>query len=138
MKRLLSFNADAIINTEIINYYGIKYCGKCEIGKLDYKSSHAIKQALNHSVREKFPEADKVIASQYVSCIIKYVMHLEPEIAEILTQDEDSVAIYMGVVGALRRNFINEFSEIMIGSEEICIIVVNKLLERLERLFFGK
>ena len=136
MKRLVDYN-DKIINNTVLQYYGVEYSSQRDLSDIDRHFAHAIMQALKHSVYGKYPNADKDVVKQYVGCLIRYVLHIDIDVALLLTQDLKYIGIYRYLVNLLRRSLIKDYAaDNRLSNEEIYAIVIKRLLRQLEELFF--
>ena len=135
MKRLVDYN-DKIINDTVLEYYGVTYSEKRDITDVDKVFGNAILQAIKHVVRGKYPNADEEVIHQYVGCLMRYVLHLHIDIAMALTPELKCKGIYRYVVNSIRKCFIKDYADSGMSNEEIYSIVIEKLLGKLEQLFF--
>ena len=136
MKRLIIGSADRIINTAVLDYYGIECSDQRDIGNLDRGIAYAIGQELKHTVKLKYPDAKEKDVSQFVSTIICYLMHMEPEIAVELTKGEPFINECGRVVDATRTKLTQKYAGSCLPNEELYRIIATEMLEDLERKFF--
>jgi len=136
MKRLISSSTAGIINASVINFYNIECSEQRDIGNLDKSTAYAIRQAMVHVLQMRYPKAEGQKVNQFVSCIIRYIMHMEPEIAGKLTENEPLLCTWGRVVDGVRQNLIKAYAGSEMSNEKVIAAIVPKLLNELERTFF--
>lgn len=136
MKRLISSSTAGIINAAVIHYYGLECSEQRDISNLDKSTAYGIKQAMVHVLQMRYPKAEEKQVNQFVSCIIRYIMHMEPEIAGKLTENEPLLCTWGRVVDGIRQTLIKAYVGSEMSNEKVIAAIVPKLLNELERTFF--
>jgi len=132
MKRLIACSAAGIINTAVMNFYGIQ----CSIINPDQLAAYAIMQAIKCAVGHKYPKAKEDDVHQFVACIVQNILHIDPEIVLELTSEKPSLRIWQDVVDSIRTNLIKRYAGSQMTNDKIYEIVTDKLLAELESRFF--
>lgn len=140
MKRLIVSNineqADAIINKAVLDFYGIDCSDQRDISKLDISTVYGNMQAMKYVVSRKYPDTEEKEVSQYVASIIRFVMHMEPEIALGLTKGEPFLDDCGRVVDKSRVKLTKKYAGSCLPNEELYKVIVRELLIDLEGKFF--
>ena len=136
MKRLISSSTAGIINAAVIHYYGLECSEQRDLANLDPNTAYAITQAMKFAVQKKYPKAEEKQVNQLVVCVIRYIMHMEPEIAGKLTEKEPLLCAWGRVVDAIRKKLIKADAGSELSNEKVIAAIVPKLLKELERTFF--
>ena len=136
MKRLFQQHADAIINTKIMELYGIVVSAKRDISNPDKMTAYAIKQALLHAIRAKYSNASNETTDQFVCVVIDSIMHLDPIIAFSLTGDKASLRIWEDIIDTMRKKITWRYAGSCMSNEKLYEIIVENMLKDLENRFF--
>ena len=136
MKRLFQQKVDAIINTKILELYGIVLSANRDISNPDKVSAYAIKQALLHAISAKYPKASHETAEQFVCVVIDSIMHLDPIVAFSLTGDKPSLRIWEDIIDTIRKKITWRYAGSSMSNEKLYEIIVENMLEDLENRFF--
>ena len=136
MKRLISSSTAGIINASVIYFYNIECSEQRDVGVLDKDTAYAIKQAMVHVIQNRYPEAKEKQVNQFAACVIRYIMHMEPEIAEKLTENEPLLCTWGRVVDAIRQKLVKTYAQSELSNEKVIAAIVPKLLEEFESTYF--
>ena len=136
MKRLISSSTAGIINAAVLQYYNIECNEQRDIGNLNKSTAYAIKQAMVHSIHNRYPKAEEKQVNQFVSCIIRYIMHMEPEIAGKLTENEPLLCTWGRVIDDIRQKLIKVYAGSEMSNDKVIAAIVPELLKELERTYF--
>lgn len=136
MKRLIKSNAAGIINETVLQHYGIELSERRDIANIDERTAYAIKQAMVHVLQMRYPKAEAQKVNQFVSCIIRYIMHMEPEIVLKLTENEPLLCTWGRVVDGIRRSLIKTHAGSEMSNDKVIVTIVPELLKELERTYF--
>lgn len=136
MKRLIIGNTDETINGKVLEYFGLEYCGQGNIANPDQHSATFIMHEIIRVVKETHPDFEYDLVHQFAAVIMRYVMHLQPDIALSVTRYENDLSFYHQVVDFLRDKYTKLYADSTMKNEDIYPIIVRIMLGRLEHLFF--
>ena len=137
MKRLFyQQRADAIINQAVLDHFAIKVNPQRDIGNPDKITVYAIMRAMEFVVAQKHPQTSKASVTQFVSCVMQSIMHIELQILQEMINKKPSLAIWGEIVDSMRDKLIEHYAGSHLTNEEIYERVVKELLLDLESRFF--
>ena len=136
MKRLFYQHANAVINQKVLDHFAISVNPKRDISNPDKMTAYAIKQALLHAIRAKYPIASNETTEQFVCVVIDSILHLDPIIAFSLTGDKPSLRIWEDIIDTIRKKVTWRYAGSSMSNEKQYEIIVENMLEDLENRFF--
>lgn len=136
MRRLFFQQADSIINQAVLTYFAIECNEKRDIAQPDKITVYAIMRAMEVVIVQKHPQASKTAVIQFVSCVMKSIMHIEPKLLPEIISKQASLAIWHEIVDSMRQKLIAHYAGSHLTNEEIYERVAKELLLDLESRFF--
>lgn len=134
MKRLMENRASRLVNRTVLNFYEINLNQRKDLAYLDKTTIHGIKQAMLVAVAHRYPDAADWIVDLLVSCILRYVMHLDPQIVQEETNENAQLLLWGSVVTAIREFSATKFADSSLPNEILVPHVVEEILIGLEKL----
>ena len=139
MKRLRAIEqkASRLVNQTVLDFYGIKLNPKKDLENLDKVTIHAIKQAMIFAVTHRYPDQFDWITDLMISCVLSFVMHLDPHIVRGETKTDAQLLLWGNVVAAIREFSATKYASSSLPNETVIPIVVEEILVGLEKLIMG-
>ena len=139
MKRLkfIENKSSRIVNQTVLDFYGIRLNPKKDLANLDKVTIHAIKQAMNFAITHRYPEQFDWITGLLVSCVLSYVMHLDPQLVRGETKTDAQLLLWGNVVVAIREYSATRYSGSSLPTEAVVPYIVQEILVGLEKLIMG-
>jgi hypothetical protein len=134
MKRLFYDRASCLVNQTVLDYFEIKLNKQKDLANLDKIATHAIKQAILFVLKHRHPDAEKWIVELMANSILRYVMHLEPQIVREETKEDAQVLLWGSIVKALREFSIKKCAGSSLPNDVIISYVVKEIIIGLEKL----
>lgn len=136
MKRLIASDDSGIINTTVLGYFGIEYSGSKNSEEIDFFTEKYLLKFMLRHLRIKYPEAEARSVNLFVTCVVRYIMQVAPQISLALTEDEPSLRIWRTVVEGIRDNLTKAHAGSSRSNEELFAVITEQTLAQLEKLFF--
>ena len=135
-----SFNAQASrwVNMAVLRYYGIELNKRKDLAELDRAAIHGISQAMTFVVKRRYPESEEWVVDLLVSCVMREIMHVDPQITKEETKEHEQIMVWSSVVTALRESLTKKYAGTILPNDELVSIIVEEMLMRIERLLFGR
>lgn len=136
MKRLFYQHAAAVINQAVLDFFDLEVNKKCDIANPDKMTTYAVGQGIKFALRNKYPTAKDADVNQFVSCIVRNILHISSPIIHALIADTPSLKIWQGIIDSKREDLIKRYAGSQKSNEDIYIAITEKLLMDLEQRFF--
>ena len=139
MKRLRAIEqkASRLVNQTVLDFYGIKLNPKKDLANLDKVTIHAIKQAMIFAVTHRYPDQFDWITDLLVSCVLSYVMHLDPQLVRGEVKTDAQLLLWGNVVAAIREFSATKYASSSLPTEAVVPYIVEEILIGLEKLIMG-
>ena len=139
MKRLRAIEqkASRLVNQTVLDFYGIKLNPKKDLANLDKVTIHAIKQAMIFAVTHRYPDQFDWITDLMISCVLSFVMHLDPLIVRGETKTDAQLLLWGNVVAAIREFSATKYASSSLPTEAVVPYIVEEILIGLEKLIMG-
>ena len=138
MKESFNNQASRWVNMAVLRYYGIELNKRKDLAELDRTSIHAISQAMTFVVKRRYAESEEWVVDLLVSCVMREIMHVDPQITKEETIEHEQLMVWSPVITALRESLTKKYAGTILPNDELVSIIVEKMLMRLERLLLGK
>ena len=135
MKRLINNRASRIINATVLTYYGIEINTNIDLAALDKSTVLSLKEMVTYVVKNRHADAEEWIVELLANCVIRFVMHVEPNISREIAPNEPNLMIWGNVVVALREYATKKYAEYM-PDDALYPIIATEILMQLENLLF--
>lgn len=135
MKRLINNRASRIINSTVLEFYGININSKKDLAALDKTAVYAIKQTMTFVIQHRHVDAEEWVIELLVCCVLRHVMHLDPDISQEYIQHDPNLMIWGNVVTSLREYATQKYAD-CVNYEALYPIIVSEILMQLEKLMF--
>ena len=137
MKRLIDNRASRLVNKTVLDFYGIRLSPRIDLADMDKTVIHAIKQAMIFAVTHRYPDQFDWITDLMISCVLSFVMHLDPHIVRGETKTDAQLLLWGNVVAAIREFSATKYASSSLPNETVIPIVVEEILMGLEKLIMG-
>ena len=137
MKRLIEYKTSRLVNKTVIDFYGIQLNARKDLADMDKVTIHAIKQAMIFAVTHRYPDQFDWITDLLVSCLLSYVMHLDPQLVRGEVKTDAQLLLWGNVVAAIREFSATKYASSSLPNETVIPIVVEEILIGLEKLIMG-
>ena len=139
MKRLkfIENKSSRIVNQTVLDFYGIRLNPQKDLANLDKTTIHAIKQAMIFAVTHRYPDVCDWITDLMISCVLSYVMHLDPQLVREEVKTEAQLLLWGNVVVAIREYSATRYSGSSLPTEAVVPYIVQEILVGLEKLIMG-
>ena len=139
MKRLRAIEqkASRLVNQTVLDFYGIKLNPKKDLAKLDKVTIHAIKQAMIFAVTHRYPDQFDWITDLMISCVLSFVMHLDPQLVRGETKTDAQLLLWGNVATAIREFSATKYASSSLPTEAVVPYIVEVILIGMEKLIMG-
>ena len=137
MKRLIEYKTSRLVNKTVIDFYGIQLNARKDLADMDKVTIHAIKQAMIFAVTHRYPDQFDWITDLLVSCVLSYVMHLDPQLVRGETKTDAQLLLWGNVVVAIREYSATKYASSSLPTETVVPFIVEEILIGLEKLIMG-
>ena len=137
MKRLIEYKTSRLVNKTVIDFYGIQLNARKDLADMDKVTIHAIKQAMIFAVTHRYPDQFDWITDLLVSCLLSYVMHLDPQLVRGEVKTDAQLLLWGNVVAAIREFSATKYASSSLPTEAVVPYIVEEILIGLEKLIMG-